>query len=284
MSGFSPEWLAMREAADLAARAPSVLEAVRKAYADAPRCRVCDLGAGTGASLRAFAESLPVEQHWTLVDHDPANLAAAVPALEAWAETSTQSDEGLALGKAGQRILVRQQPADLSRLPAGTVPWQREPPDLITASALLDLTSADWVDAFAEACVASRSAVLATLTFDGRLDFSPTHEDDAAVRDAFAAHQRGDKGFGLALGPDATAVLATALKGRGYRVITAKSPWRLGRHDGPLLAALVDGIAEAVAETERLPQSRLAAWREQRMTKLESLIVGHEDLFGYRSD
>ncbi len=284
MSGFSPEWLTLREAADRAARAPSILEAVRKAHADAPRCRIWDLGAGTGASLRAFAELLPIEQHWTLVDHDPANLAAAVPALEAWAETSTQSDAGPMLHKDGRRILVRQQPADLSQLPAGTVPWERETPDLITASALLDLTSADWADAFAEACVASRSAVLATLTFDGRLDFSPTHEDDAAVRDAFAAHQRGDKGFGLALGPDATAVLAAALQRRGYRVLTAESPWRLGRHDGPLLAALVEGIAEAVAETDRLPPSRLAAWREQRMTKLESLIVGHEDLFGYWPD
>lgn len=282
MSGFSPEWLAMREAADRVARAPSVLEAVREAYADAPRCRIWDLGAGTGASLRAFTELLPVEQHWTLVDHDPANLAAAGPALEAWADTSNQSDAGFTLGKGGQRILVRQQPADLSQLPAGAVPWEREPPDLITASALLDLTSASWIEAFAEACFASHSAVLATLTFDGRLDFSPTHEDDAAVRDAFAAHQRGDKGFGLALGPDATAVLTAALKGRGYRVITAESPWNLGRQDGPLLTALIDGIAEAVAETDRLPQSRLAAWRHQRVTKLESLIVGHEDLFGYR--
>ena len=284
MSGFSPEWLSLREAADRAARASLVLDAVRETFSDAPRCRIWDLGAGTGASLRAFAELLPREQHWTLVDHDPANLSAAVPALETWAETSTQSDAGLMLHKDGRQLFVRQHTADLSQLPTGDVPWDREAADLITASALLDLTSAAWVDAFAEACAAARSAVLATLSFDGQLDFGPAHEDDAAVREAFSLHQRGDKGFGPALGPDATMALAAALEGHGYHVITAESPWRLGRHDGPLLAALVEGIAEAVAETSTLPPSRLAAWRDQRLTKLESLIVGHEDLFGYRSD
>ena len=282
MSGFSPEWLALREAADRAARASSVLEVVQTTLADVPRCHIWDLGAGTGASVRAFAELLPREQHWALVDHDPANLTAAVPALEAWAETSAQDGAALMLRKNGRQLFVRQRTADLSQLPAGVVPWDEHSPDLVTASALLDLTSAAWVEAFAEACATERSAVLATLTFDGQLGFSPAHEDDAAVRDAFSAHQQGDKGFGPALGPDATTALATALEGRGYHVVTADSRWRLGRQDGELLAALVEGIAEAVAETDRLPQSRLAAWRDQRMTRLESLVVGHEDLFGYR--
>ena len=281
MSGFTPEGLALREAADQAARAPSVLEAVQTAFSDVPRCYVWDLGAGTGASVRAFAEFLPREQHWTLVDHDPANLTAAGPALEAWAETSAQGDAALMLRKDGRQLFVRQRTADLSQLPAGVVPWDEDSPDLVTASALLDLTSAAWVEAFAEACASERSAVLATLTFDGQLDFSPAHEDDAAVRDAFSVHQRSDKGFGPALGPDATAALAAALEKRGYHVVTAESPWRLGGHDGQLLAALVEGIAEAVAETDRLPRSRLMAWRDQRMTRLESLVVGHEDLFAY---
>ncbi len=282
MSGFSPEWLALRETADRAARAPSVLEAARHAFSGVPRCRLWDLGAGTGASLRAFAEILPQEQHWTLVDYDSANLAAAGPALELWADTSAQREEALELGKDGRRLLVRMQTADLSQLPAGAVPWDRDKPDLITASALLDLTSAVWIQAFAEACAASGSAVLATLSFDGWFGFSPAHDDDAAVREAFSLHQQGDKGFGPALGPNATAALAAALESRGYHVLTAESPWRLGRRDGPLLEAVIEGISEAVAETGRLPPSRLAAWREERMATLDSLIVGHEDLFGYR--
>ncbi len=282
MSGFSPEWLALREAADRAARAPSVLESARHAFSGVPRCNVWDLGAGTGASLRAFAELLPQEQHWTLVDYDSANLAAAGPALERWADTSAQREEALELGKDGRRLTVRMQTADLSQLPAGTVPWDRDTPNLITASALLDLTSAAWIQAFAEACAASGTAVLATLSFDGWLGFSPEHEDDAAVREAFSIHQQGDKGFGPALGPNATAALAAGLESRGYRVMTAESPWRLGRRDGALLLALIEGIAEAVAETDRLPASSLAAWRDQRLATLESLIVGHEDLFGYR--
>ena len=95
----------------------------------------------------------------------------------------------------------------------------------ITASALLDLTSAAWLDRLAERC--GRAPLLMALSFDGRLSWQPALAEDDLVRDRFLAHQRTDKGFGPALGPDAAA--SSRGPARGGR---AK-----GHHRGERLAA-----------------------------------------------
>ena len=83
----------------------------------------------------------------------------------------------------------------------------------VTAAALLDLTSAAWLDGLAARL--RQVPVLIALSFDGRLSWRPGAAEDGQVRARFLAHQRRDKGFGPALGPAAAAHLADLLRARG---------------------------------------------------------------------
>jgi trans-aconitate methyltransferase len=83
MSGFSAEWLALREPADRRARSRALVAELRSVFAGRDTAAVIDLGCGTGSNLRALAASLPRRQSWRLVDRDPALLSAARERLAA---------------------------------------------------------------------------------------------------------------------------------------------------------------------------------------------------------
>ena len=75
---------------------------------------------------------------------------------------------------------------------------------LVTASALLDLVSSDWIAWLARRCREAGAAALFALNYDGWSRCTPTDSDDEFVLEHFNRHQRSnDKGFGLAAGPDA---------------------------------------------------------------------------------
>ncbi len=248
MSAFQAEWLRLREPCDHAARSASL--AARFARALGPAPRLVDLGCGTGSNLRYLAPRLARAQQWLLVDHDPALLEQARSAIEPLA------------------LEARCRALDLAR----------ELPDLegctgITASALLDLTSAAWQQHLVRWC--RGRPLLIALSFDGRLVWQPAADDDETVRQRFLAHQRTDKGFGPALGPDAAAHLAGLLEVQRLHVSLRTSDWRLGPADTPLLRALLGGILAAI---ERPPES-WSALRQQQLAAGElRLTVGHVDL------
>jgi ubiquinone/menaquinone biosynthesis C-methylase UbiE len=83
MSGFSAEWLALREPYDRAARSAAVLAAVADALIGETSISVVDLACGTGATLRALGPHLPPFQRWRLVDN---NLSLLVRAARLSAE------------------------------------------------------------------------------------------------------------------------------------------------------------------------------------------------------
>ena len=252
MSRFDLAWLALREPADHAAR--SLALAARFAAAQGSDPYVVDLGAGSGSNLRYLAPLLPPAQRWLLVDHDPALLAAAA------ARTGTA---GNVLCRALD--LARDLPAVAGRTG-------------ITAAALLDLASAAWLDQLARWC--GDAPVLMALSVDGRLAWQPEDPDDAAIRRHFFAHQRADKGFGPALGPDAAAHLARRLEAAGRGVFVEPSDWRLGPREAALLGATLDGIVAAVAG--RAGATACARWATLRRRQLAAgglrLTVGHVDL------
>lgn len=259
MTGFSADWLALREPADRAARSPAVLEACRRHFAGRPAITVCDLGSGTGAAVPAFGPFLPPRQRWVLVDNDPANLAAAVRL------------------RAGEGIVIGTRTADLAREPA---PWP-EDSDLVTATALFDLAGEAWIAALSARLAADRLPLLATLTYDGQQSFDPAHPSDAAMLAAFNRHQRLDKGLGgVAAGPEGAGLLAEQLAGHGYRMHTGPSPWRLSSpQDDGLIAETLRGWAAAVTEAGFVPPALAHEWLEARLDRTDAMTVGHTDLF-----
>jgi SAM-dependent methyltransferase len=276
VSGFAAAWLALREPYDHAARSAALAERFAAAVGNAPH--LIDLGCGTGSNLRYLAPRIAGPTRWFCVDHDRALLDAAGAALRDWADrrgwSSGGGSDGLAIDRPDGAILVRLAAGELAR---DSLPGSDGVAG-VSAAALLDLTSAAWLDAFAARC--RGAPLLVALSFDGRLVFEPAAEEDDEICRRFIAHQRTDKGFGPALGPDAAAHLAGRLAAAGCAVSLEHADWRLGPADGALLRATVGGILDAtrdVAHDRRL--ERWATYRGQQLAAGElRLTVGHVDL------
>lgn len=272
---FSPEWLALREPADHAARSEALMARVGRHFAGRERVSVVDLGCGAGSNLRGTFAALPAVQDWRLVDYDPALLAAARSRLAAWADEARPEGDRLLLRKDGKSLSVAFHEADLNRDLATALP---EGADLVTAAALFDLVSPAWIDGFVAVLAARGLPLYTVLTYDGTERWDPPHPADAAMLAAFHAHQGTDKGFGPAAGPKATQAMAGAFAAAGYDVARAPSPWELGPAFAELACELVTGFAGAVRETGHVPEADIAAWLAARRAGV-TCHVGHEDLF-----
>jgi len=253
MSGFSAEWLALREPADAAARSRGLA-----GFAGRPG-RLLDLGGGTGANIRYLSSHLPSPQHWTLVDDD-VELLGRAPA-------------GVTRCRRDLNAVVDDD--ELFRDCA-----------LVTASALLDLVSAQWLAKLVRRCRAADAAVLFALSYDGRIACSPREPDDEEVRRLVNEHQKTDKGFGPALGPDAAARTAALLSEAGYTARQERSDWDLAPTARDLQRQLVDGWAGAASAIAPARTAAIADWRTRRLAHLDAgrsrIVVGHVDVAGIR--
>ncbi|HEY1911029.1 MAG TPA: class I SAM-dependent methyltransferase [Vicinamibacterales bacterium] len=266
MSGFDPEWLALREPADAAARSSTLTVKLAEAFPVERPLRVLDLGAGTGSNARFLSPRFLSKQQWTLVDHDAALLARA--------------SESRGVDRSICRIDIVE--TDLSQFDnVGGLFAMR---DLVTASALLDLVSDEWLRRLADHCHEAGAAVLFALSYDGRIECWPADSEDQTIRALVNRHQRTDKGFGAALGPDATAIAAAYFKRLGYNVSVDSSDWRLTAADGVLQQQLIDGWASAATELVPLDKALIDDWKHRRLERIASgqslLVVGHQDLLG----
>lgn len=286
VEGFSADWLGQREPFDTAARTaaagPLQLQAGLDTLRLAPGApwRVIDLACGTGANLRWLAPRLGGPQEWLVVDHDAALLRCWPERLGVVADPDAMQTPLGFSGPGFQASIVRQQ-LDLAQ-GLETLPWHAA--HLVTASALLDLVSAAWLQRLVAAAVAARVALLFTLSVDGRHDWVPSDPLDTKVGELFGEHQRRDKGFGPALGAAAVPALQRALRGSGYRVFSAPSDWWIDGQDGPhaaaLQRALVEGMATAASEQDPASSAAIEAWRRRRhaLAASGSVRVGHLDL------
>lgn len=267
MSGFSAQWLTLREPYDLRARNRAVLDAVAASLKSQPSARIVDLACGTGSTLRALSPHLPARQNWKLIDHDPDLLARAA---------SSPLTEG---------TVVTAIPLDLSRDLEAALDGAA---DLVAMSALLDLVSDSWLDRLAVAVAARAIPLYAALSYDGRTRFNPPDPFDAAIAAAVNAHQRTDKGFGPALGPAAVAFAIARFEALGYSVIHGASDWVMGPKDRGMQAEILTGWASAARDMGTLSLADTAAWLMRRRAAVaagsSSLCVGHVDFFAAPSN
>jgi hypothetical protein len=248
--GVSPEWLRMREPADSAARSAELVERVRRRLAAAGSLVIHDLGGGSGAMARWLAPLLPGRQHWVVHDRDAGLLELAV-----------------ATGPAAVTLEARR--SDITRL----TPHDLAGASLVTASALLDLLTAEGLVRMLRACTGR--PMLLTLTVVGRVVLTPADPLDARIAAAFNAHQRR----GGLLGPDA---VANAVRALGAEVLVRPSPWRLNGAHPDLTAEWLDGWVAAACEQDPALSAEAGAYRDRRLAQAAAgelaVTVDHADL------
>lgn len=277
---FAADWLSLREPADAVARCGALVDRLNavldRGEQPSATLDVIDLGCGHGSNLRYLAPRLKGKQHWLLIDQDPELLERAAESLEL---------ESLD----GQPIRITTLQGDLSGLDLSRL----ETPDLVTASALFDLTSRAWIEALVEQCRRWRAAVLFALTVDGRRHFTQVDGTriesvvDERMREWFNQHQRRSKGLGEALGPQAVGVLEDVLERNGFCVDARPSRWNLSSTESATLAlgrVELDGWQQAALDIAPDEAEAIGRWHRQRQADLEAgqagLMVGHVDLLG----
>lgn len=262
MTVFSPDWLALREPIDARARNTDVRDAVAAHMAGRSHLTVVDLGSGTGSTLRALEPHLGPGQRWRLVDND-ANLLAHATAL---------------LGPAG--LSFETTPFDFSRT---IEPLLEGPTDLVTASALFDLVSKQWLVDFTHSVATRLLPVYVALSYDGRTQLEPADPLDSVIVASFNDHQLTDKGFGPALGPKAVETATAMLEASGFTVLKGQSDWVATAAEGEFLAALLAGWVDAAKQTKRVESADIDAWLYRRLRAIDAdeltVTVGHADFF-----
>lgn len=261
----TPHWLDLREPADASARSLVLVDLLRrKLPRDAPLA-IHDLGCGTGSMLRWLAPQLDSAQHWVMYDRDD-DLLAEVEA------------RNVVLGAHAAAVTIEVRPRDITRL---------EPDDLgtaslVTASALLDMFTADELDRFVTSCARAQCPVLLTLSVVGHVELSPADELDEAFQQAFNAHQRRFTDGRQLLGPDAASMAGAAFTALGADVTVSSSPWHLGPEERALTAAWLEGWVGAAVEQEPALGTDSAAYVRARMEQVEAgeltVRVDHHDL------
>lgn len=258
-------WLGLREAADATARAIELVEPLRRHLSGGGRTVVHDLGTGTGSMGRWLAPLLPGPQHWVMYDRDPELLERARSGMP-----DVAAD--------GAPVTVETRQRDITRLTADDL----DGAGLITASALLDMLTAEEVERFAAACAGAGCPTLLTISVIGRVELDPPEPLDAEIEAAFNAHQRRTVDGQRLLGPDAADATVAALRRHGVDVRVRSSPWRLGPDHAALIAEWFEGWVGAACEQRPELAGPAAGYARRRLAEAASgrlgVVVEHNDL------
>jgi len=280
-------WLRLREPADHAARSDALTRLLEKALQPSAIVHALDLATGTGSNVRYLADRLPVRQCWLAVDRDRALLDELPSRSAVWAEGREcdvrREAAGCSIRRGRVESLVETRQVDLGE-PSHLQMFEGR--HLVTASALLDLVSAEWLQALATACRAAGACALFALTYDGRSSCSPPEPEDDLVRELLNRHQVTDKGLGgPAAGPEATIIAGRCFREEGYLVRHEPSDWMLGFEHRDLQRELIEGWARAASEMAPHLGPVIAGWGARRLEHVVAgrsrITVGHQDLAAF---
>ncbi|MES5099063.1 class I SAM-dependent methyltransferase [Agrobacterium sp. BA1120] len=265
MSGFDKDWLRLREPADRNARSVSLLDTFTQYLSMRPQPQtIMDIGCGTGSTYRSLSPLVPGAT-WKLLDYEVALL-----------------DEAQRQIGAAESVELHRQ--DLNHLEETLL----DGVDIVTASALFDLCSAEFCNLFVEKLAARKIGLYAALNYDGKMEWTVPHPLDGQIVEDFNQHQRSDKGFGPALGPDASDHLSTLCRAQGFSVKTAESPWQLGPDMAQLQTDFLAGLQRPIHEIGNTDDDAFNEWLEFRLshTDVEGsvCIVGHTDFLAVPHD
>ena len=155
---------------------------------------------------------------------------------------------------------------------------------MVTTSALLDLVSANFIRELSllikKENEHSPTGLYSALNYNGRIEWTPFHPLDPIILESFNNDQHRDKGFGPALGPDATAFLKGQFQTADFECFSARSPWSLTSTDHLLIESLIDGISEMALSSAEIAHSKITDWKAFRMKNVRygTCIVGHVDV------
>lgn len=263
MSGFSSDWLALREPLDLAARDRTVEAAfLERVPSAAPK--MLDLASGAGSTVAALRDHLPEDTRWLLTDYDPGLLEVAA---SRWSATGSGDLATLGIDLA----------SDVEALPFAEV-------DAISTSAFLDLVSEPFLKRLVTCVTGAGKPFLASLSYDGRIGFEPAAALDATMRNALNSDQLSDKGFGNALGPGAAACAIGLFRSAGYQVVQARSDWEIGPSGTGFLEEFLSGWSR-VGVKYGATREEVDAWCSGHLRQARSgdfnCMVGHIDFAAF---
>ena len=264
MSGFSADWLALREPYDARARNPAVLDAVIAALKGYPSIRIVDLACGTGSTLRALSATSSSRSRI-------GGLSTTISACWRARRRSTHPAD----------VTVAGVPLDLNRDLEAVLDG---PVDLITTSALLDLVSEAWLERLAVEIAARSIPVYAALSYDGRIELSPADPLDTASHcrgERASAHRQGFWSRARADG----GILSRSrdLKRSAIPSCTVNPTGSSARTIATFKWKFLAGWASAAREIGDLSLADTVGWLTRRRDAVaagrSSIRVGHVDFF-----
>ncbi|MBI70870.1 MAG: SAM-dependent methyltransferase [Gemmatimonadetes bacterium] len=268
-STFSRNWLQLRESADHRSRSHALASALMDFWDSKQRVNILDLGSGTGSNLRYLSKYLgDLNQRWTLLDKDESLLdnikKPSMKSVNFVPVVGDILDEGLQLVQGS---------------------------DLVTGSALLDLTSEKWLHKLAQSVAHQGCPAYFALSYTGNISWlsndnlKSNHsnpKNHEFICDLVNQHQRRDKGTGPALGPLAVIRLDELLRGRGYITKCHPSHWILGHEDSSLKKALIENWSHSAIEECPDEKKKILSWRHSCLSLADStdgiLEVSHLDI------